>query len=79
MFSMNEIRKNSIERRVELVEPLNRAVVVRVADTFSDEPAVIEDVVGDERFFVGDVLLFDWAFTVRIDEPLMGDEIAGIV
>ena len=70
MFSMNEISKHSIQRSVELVEPLNRAIVVRVAESLPDEPAVVENVVGDKRLSVGHVLLFDRTFSVRIDEAL---------
>ena len=79
MFSMNEIRQNTVHGSVELVKSLDGAVVVRVAQSFPHEPPMIENVVGHKRFLVRYVLLLHGAFAVGIDEPLMSDEITGIV
>ena len=79
MFSVNEVGEHSVQRSVECVKPLNRAIVVRVAESFADEPTMVENVIGDEGLSVGHVLLFHRTFAVWIDEALMSDEIAGIV
>ena len=79
MFAMYEIRQDAIHGSVELIESLNGTIVVGVAKPLADEPTMIEDIVGDEGFFVGYVLLFHGAFPIGIDETLMCDEIPRIV
>lgn len=50
-----------------MVESLYCSVVVAVTQLLLDEPNMIENVVGHERFFVCDVLLFHRSSAVRLD------------
>ena len=79
MLAVHQIRQHAVEGRVELVEALDRAIVVRIAEPFAYEPLMVEDVVGNERFLVSNVLLLHGAFAVGVDESLMSDEVSGIV
>ncbi len=51
-----------------MVESLDGAAIVAVAELLFDEANMVEDVVCDERLFVGDVLLLDRAAAVRLHQ-----------
>ena len=59
-----------------VIVSLYRSVIVAVAEFLVDESFMMEDVIGHQRLFPGEVLLLLWAATVGLDQALVSHEVA---
>lgn len=64
---------------VELVEALDCTITEAVAEVLLDKVGVVQDVVGHQRFLMGDVLLFGGGVAFRVDEGGVGHQVTPVL
>jgi len=62
-----------------LIISLNSPVTEAAADLLQYKAAMIENIIGNERLFVGNVLVFWQSFTVRLGQITMCYQVSTII
>ena len=79
MFSMYQITEYAVQAGVEVVISLGRSVRVAVAQSFTHEIPMVQNIVGHQRFHVSDVFLFHRTRGAGFNDARVGNQISAIV